>query len=199
MGQEGARPKTVMFKTLRKEFERHRRSILNGGFWVTITYRYGRWTLRQRLRPWRMLASIPYFVLHHLTTTATKVYIDRTTQIGEDLHLIHAILIQIHPRAVIGDRCGIMHGVTIGTNMSERGLPVIGNDVFIGCNSSVLGDVNIGDNARIAANSLVIRDVPAGAVAMGVPARVLPSLPSLMRGNPSTMDQASTAKLRAQV
>lgn len=32
----------------------------------------------------------------------------------------------------------------------------------------------IGDGVRIAANSLVISDVPAGAMAMGVPAKVYP-------------------------
>jgi serine acetyltransferase len=34
--------------------------------------------------------------------------------------------------------------------------------------------VRIGDGAIIAPNSLVISDVPAGATAMGVPARIFP-------------------------
>jgi serine O-acetyltransferase len=33
--------------------------------------------------------------------------------------------------------------------------------------------VRIGDHARIGANAVVTRDVPAGAVAVGIPARVL--------------------------
>ena len=167
-----------MFKTLRKEYERHGRSILNGGFWVTIAYRYGRWTLAQR-RPWRMLLTIPYLILHNLSSLLTKVHLDRTTRVGNDLHLIHATMIQIHPDTVIGDRCGIMHNVTLGTYIARPGLPVIGNDVFIGCGASVLGEVTIGDGACIAANSLVISDVPPGAIAMGVPARVMPSIATI--------------------
>jgi serine acetyltransferase len=66
-----------------------------------------------------------------------------------------------------------MHNVTVGTNM-VGGAPTIGNDVFIGCGAAVLGEITIGDGVRIAANSLVIGDVPAGALAMGVPARVYP-------------------------
>src|SRR5580658_4642008 len=104
----------------------------------------------------------------------TGVLIERETVIGKKLHIIHAQGINIHPECVIGDRVGIMHGVTLGANMGP-GVPVIGNDVFIGCFASVLGKVTVGDGARIAANSLVISDVPAGAVAMGVPARVIPN------------------------
>jgi len=74
---------------------------------------------------------------------------------------------------VIGDRVGIMHDVTIGTNLERPGTPVIGNDVFIGTGARILGGVKIGDGARIAANSVVLTDVPAGATAIGVPARVM--------------------------
>jgi serine O-acetyltransferase len=93
--------------------------------------------------------------------------------LGHRFHIVHADgSISIHPDVVIGDNVGVMHNVTIGTNMSEE-VPVIGNDVFIGVGASILGGVTVGNGARIAANSLVISDVPAGAVAMGVPARIL--------------------------
>ena len=93
--------------------------------------------------------------------------------------IIHAGMQQIHPDVVIGERCGIMHNVTLGTNMGTE-VPVIGNDVFIGCGASILGKVTVGDGARVAANSLVISDVPPGAMAMGVPAKVIPNM-SLLR------------------
>ena len=37
----------------------------------------------------------------------------------------------------------------------------------------MLGPVNIGDGAKIAAGAVVVRDVPAGAMAAGVPAKIL--------------------------
>ncbi|MEZ5458846.1 MAG: hypothetical protein R3E65_05920 [Steroidobacteraceae bacterium] len=83
--------------------------------------------------------------------------------------------LSIHPDTVIGDDVGVMHNVTIGTNMSTT-VPTIGNGVFIGVGAVILGGVKIGDGARIAANSLVISDVPPGSVAMGVPARVWKNL-----------------------
>jgi serine O-acetyltransferase len=45
--------------------------------------------------------------------------------------------------------------------------------VFIGTGAAVLGAVTVGDGARIGANAVVLQDVPAGATAVGVPARVL--------------------------
>jgi len=79
----------------------------------------------------------------------------------------------VHPKTVIGERCGIQQDVTIGTNPERNGAPIIGDDVYIGAGAKVLGPVKIGDRARIAANSLVINDVPDDATAIGVPARII--------------------------
>ncbi len=49
----------------------------------------------------------------------------------------------------------------------------IGNNVWIGANVVILKGVSIGDNAVIAAGAVVNKDVPAGAVAGGVPAKIL--------------------------
>lgn len=49
----------------------------------------------------------------------------------------------------------------------------IGNNVWIGINSTILKGVTIGDGAVIAAGSVVTKDVPPGALAGGVPAKVI--------------------------
>ncbi|MGZ3442120.1 MAG: serine O-acetyltransferase, partial [Polyangia bacterium] len=51
--------------------------------------------------------------------------------------------------------------------------PRIGNDVYIGAGAKILGPVTIGDGAIIGANAVVLSDVPAGATAVGVPARII--------------------------
>ena len=45
--------------------------------------------------------------------------------------------------------------------------------MLVGSGAKVLGPFTVGDNARIAAGAVVLTAVPAGATAVGVPARVV--------------------------
>jgi serine O-acetyltransferase len=49
----------------------------------------------------------------------------------------------------------------------------VGNGVEIGSGAKILGPVSIGSAARIGANSVVLTDIPAGATAVGSPARIV--------------------------
>lgn len=159
-----------MFENVRDDFITHGCSLRSGGFWTMAVYRFGRWSSTRNSRAVRSASSGVYAVCRAFTQFVTGVLLERETVIGPGFHIIHAGAISIHPGTVIGKRVGIMHGVTLGTNMSSSA-PIIGDDVFIGCNASILGGVTIGDGARISANSLVISDVPPGGVAVGVPAK----------------------------
>ena len=72
----------------------------------------------------------------------------------------------------IGANLQVHQGVTVGWDYRGARRPVIGDGVFIGAGAKILGAVTIGDGARIGANAVVMCDVPAGATAVGVPARV---------------------------
>jgi len=63
--------------------------------------------------------------------------------------------------------------VTIGTLETDGAAPVIEDDVDFGPYAQILGGVRIASGAKIGAMSVVLCDVPAGATALGVPARVL--------------------------
>jgi serine O-acetyltransferase len=160
-------------KNLYRDYLRQGRSLRDAGLWALAVYRYGVWS-RQLPRPARWITSKIYggLVLALQMATGTQIY--RETRIGEDLHLVHAWNVLIHPDVVIGDRCTIMHEVTLGTNEPGReGVPRIGNDVFIAAGAKILGPVTVGDGAVIASNSLVLSDIPPGTTAIGVPARLL--------------------------
>lgn len=158
---------------LRKDYRRHGAKPLNPAFWAVAVHSFGTWSNALQLAPLRKLTSKAYGALFHALELATGDALNREARLGQGFHLIHSGNTKIHPGVVIGERCGVMHEVTIGTNMKRQGVPQIGDDVFIGAGAKVLGPITIGDGACIAANSLVISNVPAGATAVGVPARLI--------------------------
>jgi serine O-acetyltransferase len=96
------------------------------------------------------------------------------TEIGEGSRFDHGGTgVIIHQRAVIGSGVLIGPQVTIGGRSGLWDVPVIEDDVYIGNGAKVLGPVRIGRGAKIGANAVVVKDVPAGATAVGVPARIL--------------------------
>ena len=164
-----------MLDTLRADYRRHGGS-LSAPFLALATYRLGTWAERRRLPVTRWLARKAYGAVHLVVANITKIWIPPRVRIGADFHIVNAEgSLSIHPDAVIGDRLGVMHNVTIGTNMRD-GAPTIGDDVFIGVNSTVLGAVRIGDRVRIGANTAVSTDVPSDSIAVGSPARIYPRL-----------------------
>ncbi len=51
--------------------------------------------------------------------------------------------------------------------------PTLARGVVIGAGAKVLGPFVVGENARIGSNAVVVGEVPAGATAIGIPARVV--------------------------
>lgn len=80
--------------------------------------------------------------------------------------------IVIHPEARIGINGLIFQQVTIGTR-DGGGVPIIEDHVDIGAGAKILGPVRIEAHARIGANAVVLTGVPRGAVAVGIPAKLV--------------------------
>ena len=96
-----------------------------------------------------------------------------TVVLGEDVRIYHGLGFVVQKDVIIGDRCVLRQGVTLGERRSGEGGPVLGSDVDVGSGAQILGHITVGDGARIGAGALVIGDVAPGDVVAGVPARVL--------------------------
>ncbi|MEM0913163.1 MAG: serine acetyltransferase [Planctomycetota bacterium] len=148
------------------------------------------WSRERRERWWQpgqaLLASIRAYqrggaigkrlaaARHRFWSVVTGCDIPLNAQLGGGVAMPHANGIVIHPRAVVGVNLLIQHQVTIGMKRhDDPRLPIIGDGVELGAGAKVLGPITIGDGAVIGANAVVVRDVPAGAIAVGIPARVI--------------------------
>jgi serine O-acetyltransferase len=172
-----------LFKVIKNDYIVHQRRILSFEFLSLFIYRIGQFGMNQKNSLARFLIGKVYGVLSRIVAGYTKVWIPREVIIGEGFHIIHAEgSISIHPSVIIGERCGIMHNTTIGTNMHSRGCPVIGDDVFIGVGSTILGNIRIGDRVRIGANTAITTNIPSDSIAIGSPAKIYPRLTPFVRG-----------------
>lgn len=113
-------------------------------------------------------------LLHRLAMMVAQLSIGDPVVVHPGVYVIHGGVVidgiaEIHsgamlaPWVTIGLRSGNVQGATI-----ER-------DVHIGTGAKVIGPVRIGAGAQIGANAVVVDDVPAGATAVGAPARVVAS------------------------
>lgn len=178
----------MALRTLREDYERHRAET--GAFIALTLYRFGRWAMERPSRASRIVFSKIYGLLNTYVTTILKIHLPPQIEIGEDFHIVHASgFLAVHSAVVIGDRCGIMHNVTIGQNMTG-GAPRIGDDVFIGTGAVVLGEIEIGDRVRIGANAVVTTTVPADSIVLSPQSRILPSL-AMMGQKPAGTKEAS--------
>lgn len=86
--------------------------------------------------------------------------------------------VQMHHFSYMGDASvGADSNVGAGTismnyDGKEKHRTVIGERVFLGCDTLLRAPITIGDDANTGAGSVVTRDVPAGALVVGMPARV---------------------------
>ena len=113
--------------------------------------------------------------LSHLGRWFTGIEIHPGATIGRRFFIDHGMGVVIGETAHIGDDCTLYHGVTLGGTTWNKGKrhPTLMNGVVIGAGAKVLGPIEVGEQARIGSNAVVVRDVPAGATAVGIPARII--------------------------
>jgi acetyltransferase-like isoleucine patch superfamily enzyme len=96
--------------------------------------------------------------------------------LGVTMDMFFPQLISIGDNSIIGYNTVILAHEFL-TRELRTGPVEIGKDVMIGANVTILPGVRIGDGATVSACSLVNGDIPAGALAGGVPVRILRSGP----------------------
>ena len=116
--------------------------------------------------------------ISHIARGLTGIEIHPGAKIGTCVFFDHAMGVVVGETAEIGDGCTIYQGVTLGGTSLYKGAkrhPTLGKNVVVSAGAKILGGFLVGDGAKIGSNAVVIKPVPAGATAVGIPARIIPS------------------------
>jgi serine O-acetyltransferase len=128
---------------------------------------------------WRWLARW----LSHWSRWFTGIEIHPGATLGRRVFIDHGMGVVIGETAEVGDDCTLYHGVTLGGVKWDKTKrhPTLGRAVVVGAGAKILGPVFVGDGAKVGSNAVVVRDVPAGATAVGIPARIVTGDDALRR------------------
>jgi serine O-acetyltransferase len=164
-----------LWKLWREDFEAHGRDFTRPGFQALAVYRFGVWRMGIKPKPLRAPLSIAYRAMFTAVRNLYGIELPYTASIGRRVVFEHQHGIVVHGASVIGDDCIIRQGVTLGIRSMERltEAPMLGPGVNVGAGAKIIGPVKVGAGAAIGANAVVLDDVPEGALAVGVPARIV--------------------------
>jgi serine O-acetyltransferase len=111
----------------------------------------------------------------HLSRFLTGIEIHPGATIGRRFFIDHGMGVVIGETALIGNDVTLYHGVTLGGTSWNKGKrhPTLEDGVVIGAGAKVLGPIIIAAGAKVGSNAVVTKPIPAGATAVGNPARIL--------------------------
>ncbi|MFM9853408.1 MAG: serine O-acetyltransferase [Sphingomonadaceae bacterium] len=165
-----------LLSQIAEDYRAHGRDWTKPGFRAVAVHRFGVWRMGVRPAILRAPLSVVYRMMFRRCRNVYSIELPYSVTLGRRVIVEHQGGIVIHGATVIGDDCIIRQNCTLGIRSLARldDAPVLRAGVSVGAGAAILGAVTIGNGAAIGANAVVLTDVPAGAAAVGNPARILP-------------------------
>jgi serine O-acetyltransferase len=121
-------------------------------------------------------------LIYRINYGLTGCDIAPAARVGRNVHIPHfGSGVVVHPMVTIEDEVWILPHVLLGQNVTGNGgVPesmriTVRRGAMLGAGAKVIGSgiIEIGQGASIGANAVVLHSVPAGATAVGIPARII--------------------------
>jgi len=160
---------------VREDWETNGKDWTRPGFQALAVHRFGNW--RMAIGP--KLVRAPFSVVHRACERFVRnvygIELPYSAKVGRRVKIEHQGGIVVHGDSTIGDECIIRQGVTLGMKNTDKAFdaPTLERGVDVGAGAVILGAITIGAGASVGANAVVVKDIEAGAVAVGVPAKVI--------------------------
>lgn len=163
-----------LWEQIHSDWIAHEKDWTRPGFRALAFYRFGVWRMSIGSKLLRAPLSLFYRFLYRRARNIYGIELPYSAKVGQRVVFEHQGGIVIHGNSVIGDDCIIRQGVTLGNRYREEPFdaPVLGKGVNVGAGAKLLGKLSIEDGASIGANAVVLQDIPAGALAVGIPAKI---------------------------
>ena len=139
------------------------------GFHAIVFHRLANWYWRHDLKWLGRFTS-------QIARLLTGIEIHPGATIGRRVFIDHGFGVVIGETAEVGDDCTIYQGVTLGGTSLAKGVkrhPTLARGAIIGAGAKILGGFTVGEGAKVGSNAVVTKEVPAGATAVGNPARII--------------------------
>lgn len=164
-----------LWQLIQEDWNSHGRDWTLPGFRAVAVHRFGWWRMGIRSKILRAPCSWLYRRLYRKVRNGYGIELPYTVRLGRRVVVEHQGNIVIHGYSAIGDDCIIRQGVTLGLRYVEQPyeVPELGKGVNVGAGAKLFGQITVGDRALVGANAVVLQSVPAGATAVGIPAKIL--------------------------
>ena len=165
------------------------------GLQAIVMHRWASWCW------WHGMKWLGRFI-SYVARIVTGIEIHPGATIGRRVFIDHGFGVVIGETAEVGDDCTIYQGVTLGGTSLHTGSkrhPTLARGVIVGAGAKVLGGFTVGDGAKIGSNAVVIKPVPAGATAVGIPARIIMPKDNAGAGDAARSECFEAAKLNELV
>jgi len=163
-----------LFTLIAEDWRAHGRDWTRPGFRAVAVHRFGTWRMGVRPKLLRAPLSLVYRMLFRRCRNVYGIELPYSVKLGRRVVFEHQGGIVVHGASEIGDECIIRQGCTLGLKRLDAlgDAPILERGVQLGAGSVVLGRIRLGEGAVVGANAVVTVDVPAGALALGIPAKV---------------------------
>jgi serine O-acetyltransferase len=169
-------PEGIAFPALiREDYATNGRDWTAPGFRALLVHRFGNWRMSVRSRALRAPLSVLYQSLYRHVRNHYGIELPFSVRVGRRVAIDHQSGIVVHGGCVIGDDCRLRQNTTLGVRTLDDlyGAPVLERGVDVGAGAVIVGRLTVGEGASVGANAVVLQDVPPGALAVGVPAKII--------------------------